>query len=72
MPLYEYHCKKCDDDFEELVMGDESGVKCPSCGSRKVKKLMSACAHKSGGSFTPSTGGSGCSSCSSGSCSTCH
>ncbi len=71
MPLYEFHCSKCEQDFEELVIDDDP-VKCPGCGSGKVNKLMSACAHKSGGSFVPSSGGSGCSSCSSGSCSTCH
>ncbi|HUT53633.1 MAG TPA: zinc ribbon domain-containing protein [bacterium] len=71
MPLYEFHCSRCTRDFEELVMGGATGVKCPSCGSKRVKKLMSACAHKSGGKFVSSQGGSGCSSCSGGSCSTC-
>ncbi|MFO8057244.1 MAG: zinc ribbon domain-containing protein [bacterium] len=71
MPIYEFHCAGCDCDFEELVMDDDP-VKCPDCGSRKVAKLMSAFAHKSGDNFVPSSGGSGCSSCSSGSCSSCH
>jgi len=71
MPMYEYHCGKCDEDFEELVMGDEK-IRCPSCGGGRVKKMMSAFAHKSGGKFVSAEGGSGCSSCSSGNCSSCH
>ncbi|MCK5487392.1 MAG: zinc ribbon domain-containing protein, partial [Desulfobacterales bacterium] len=23
MPIYEYHCKKCDQDFEYLLFGSE-------------------------------------------------
>ena len=71
MPVYEYHCGKCKNDFEELILGDEDGIQCPSCGSGRVKKIMSAFAHKSGDKFVSSSGGSGCSSCSSGSCSSC-
>lgn len=71
MPLYEYHCGKCDCDFEELVLGDGRGIKCPECGSKKVKKLISVFAHKSGDKFVSSSGGSGCSGCSSSSCSSC-
>ena len=72
MPMYEHHCGKCRKDFEELVMGN-ARVKCPKCGNRKVKKLMSACAHTSGGKFTSAHGGSGsgCGSCGSHHCSTC-
>lgn len=71
MPMFEFHCGKCDNDFEELVMGDDK-IECPKCGSSRVKKKLSAFAHKSGGKFTGSSGGSGCSSCSSGNCSSCH
>ncbi len=41
MPIYEYHCDKCNKDFERLVFGNEQ-PDCPSCNSKKVKKLMSA------------------------------
>ena len=71
MPMFEFHCGKCDTDFEELVMGELRGIKCPSCGSKRIKKMMSAFAHKSGGKFVSSKGGSGCSGCSSSSCSSC-
>lgn len=42
MPIFEYQCQKCQDAFEELVMNSKTKVCCPKCGSKKVKKLMSA------------------------------
>jgi putative FmdB family regulatory protein len=71
MPMFEYSCGKCGCDFEELVMGNEK-VKCPACGAGRVKKKMSAFAHKSGGKFVSSSGGSGCGTCTKSSCSHCH
>jgi putative FmdB family regulatory protein len=70
MPLYEYHCPKCGCDFEELVSSSAVKVACPECGAKKVNKLMSLFAHKSGGKFS-GTSGSGCSGCTSSNCSTC-
>ena len=41
MPIYEYRCGKCGEEFEKLVMsGDE--VKCPACKSIKVSRCLSA------------------------------
>jgi putative FmdB family regulatory protein len=41
MPLYEYVCRGCSHEFEELVFGDES-VTCPECGSSGlVDRLLS-------------------------------
>ena len=72
MPLYEYHCGKCEDDFEKLVFGKDE-VACPKCGGH-VERLMSACSFKSAaGDFkTSGTGKSGCSTCAGTSCATCH
>ena len=71
MPIYEFSCKKCDNQFEYLVFKDGEIVNCPDCGNKKVKKLMSACNFKdSKGSFSSSSG-SDCSSCSSNNCSSC-
>ncbi len=40
MPLYQYVCQKCDNDFEELVnSGDE--VECPKCRSKKLERQTS-------------------------------
>lgn len=61
MPIYEFICKDCSKDFEDLVLSasriDE--VVCPACGSGQVKKKMSTFASKpadGGGSlsFNPS------------------
>jgi putative FmdB family regulatory protein len=40
MPLYGFHCAKCDKDIELLVGFAEMPV-CPSCGSKKLQRLMS-------------------------------
>ncbi len=71
MPIYEYECLKCHSEFEEIVFGNGDGVKCPSCKSGKVRKLMSAAAFKCDGHFVSTASSEGCSSCSSHSCSTC-
>ena len=40
MPIYEYTCKGCQNDFEVLVRGGEPAT-CPSCGGRKLEKRFS-------------------------------
>jgi len=40
MPIYEYHCDACEKNFECLILGSEQ-PECPSCNSKKVKKLIS-------------------------------
>lgn len=79
MPIYEYHCKKCNKTFESLIMGDETPT-CPHCKTDEVSRLMSACGFVSkgagaGGGEAPtlksSAGASACSTCSAGNCSSC-
>ena len=42
MPTYEYLCDKCGHEFERQQRISDSPVKsCPSCKSRRVKKLIS-------------------------------
>ena len=53
MPLYEFQCVDCHDDFEELVRSSAAvaEVTCPQCGSDRVQRKMSVFASKvSGGS----------------------
>jgi putative FmdB family regulatory protein len=69
MPIFEYHCKKCDEDFEVLVMGKDR-VSCPKCKGKKVSRLLSKVSHKSDSGFTSSQGSS-CTSCNATSCSSC-
>ncbi len=70
MPIYEYHCDKCDHEFEKLVFNSSQEISCPECKSKKVKRMMSAFAFAVNGTFK-STAGSSCGSCSTHSCSTC-
>lgn len=84
MPIFEYVCKKCKNQFEELVFSQDEQAVCPSCGSTRTEKLMSCCRAKVGGSgaeagaeptgaSAPSTPSrSGCAGCSGGSCASCH
>jgi len=50
MPLFEFSCEKCKKVFEELLYtSDISNVSCPVCGSKKIKRKLSAFGVKSGG-----------------------
>ncbi|ABD09386.1 conserved hypothetical protein [Rhodopseudomonas palustris HaA2] len=40
MPLYGFHCTDCDKD-SELLVGFADKPRCPSCGSRKMERLIS-------------------------------
>ncbi|MCX5907767.1 MAG: zinc ribbon domain-containing protein [Deltaproteobacteria bacterium] len=72
MPIFEYHCQGCENDFEQIVFNSKTKVKCPRCQGSKVKKKMSAFGIKSGSKFTAASSSGGCSSCSGHHCSTCH
>ena len=43
MPIYEYRCCKCDEQFEvRQAMGEDgSSLRCPTCGAAKPTKLIS-------------------------------
>jgi putative FmdB family regulatory protein len=64
MPIYEYVCKQCGNEFEELVFNDEEPVTCPKCGATDTEKLMSACSAKvdGGGPNLDSLQGTSCGS----------
>ncbi len=40
MPLFEFTCRTCGTDFEELIFGDERAT-CPNCQTKKVEKRLS-------------------------------
>lgn len=61
MPIFEYICRDCGSRFELLRSADSvEPVKCPSCGSTKTDKLLSAFASQVSGSTGSGSSGSGC------------
>ncbi len=40
MPIYEYTCTECNEQFEKFVrsISSQPEIKCPSCGGTHVKK----------------------------------
>jgi putative FmdB family regulatory protein len=43
MPVYEFHCPKCDQRFEIVssIAGREENAVCPVCGGREVTPVFS-------------------------------
>ena len=48
MPLYDYLCLECGAVSEVLIAGNDDKARCNSCGSQKLKKLLSAPSNLSG------------------------
>jgi len=42
VPIYEFHCDECGTRFEELVTAATEAAGCPSCGSRRPRRLFSS------------------------------
>ena len=45
MPLFDFLCSSCMQQFEKLVLSDDEKaepVTCPHCGGKKVERLLSA------------------------------
>jgi len=63
MPLYEFQCDDCSEEFEELLSPRDSldEVVCPTCGSPHVHKLLSGFSLASPGG-SQSASASSCSS----------
>ncbi len=67
MPIFEFVCSQCDQNFEELLRSQSAvqDVTCPNCGSSEISKKISTFASRStGGGYSFASGGS------SGACST--
>lgn len=79
MPIYEYVCKDCGKEFEELVFSHDEIPACPECKSGATEKLISACRTRMGGaapeteseSTAAPSAPSGCAGCVGGDCSSC-
>ncbi len=59
VPLYEYVCRKCSRQFEELIFGDAK-ASCPSCQSQDLERVLSVIAV---GKAQPEPPPSPCGSC---------
>ncbi|HEU5396109.1 MAG TPA: zinc ribbon domain-containing protein [Verrucomicrobiae bacterium] len=72
MPIYEFHCEKCERDSEILVRSSGAKVECPHCGSKKLTKKFSTFASASAaGQSAPAAGSGGGGHCCGGGCH-CH
>ncbi|HXG30421.1 MAG TPA: zinc ribbon domain-containing protein [Thermodesulfobacteriota bacterium] len=65
MPIYEYVCKNCRNEFETLVLNSDDEIACSECGSTDIEKRFSTFGFKSKSSIpvssTPeSPSGCGC------------
>ncbi|THB77544.1 MAG: zinc ribbon domain-containing protein [Desulfobulbaceae bacterium] len=50
MPIYEFKCNDCGNEFEELLKSsDISEIVCPECKSKGINKIMSSGSFKLGG-----------------------
>ncbi len=78
MPIYEFKCNKCGNNFETLVLGSDT-PECPSCSSTNLLKMISKCGFvtkasnvgDSAQAGASTTSSSACSGCSATSCATC-
>jgi putative FmdB family regulatory protein len=62
MPIYEFICEECFEEFEKLVGFKQSEIdlNCPSCGSDLIRKKISSFAALASGSRRESTVRSNC------------
>ncbi len=62
MPIFEYRCKKCELEFETLVLGRET-PECPTCHGSKLERFLSTFAAVTGGSRAEVSAAGACGSC---------
>ena len=44
MPIFEYECLACEQQFEHLERTSSPPATCPTCGTERVQRLLSLCA----------------------------
>jgi putative FmdB family regulatory protein len=49
MPIYEYQCRQCANEFELLVLPASPVPACPACQSQDIEQLLSGFAVSSAG-----------------------
>ena len=48
MPIFEYQCSACGNEFEMLVRNSSPAPECPACNGTELRKKLSAFAALSG------------------------
>jgi putative FmdB family regulatory protein len=73
MPIYEYVCLDCREEFEQvrLMKDADSPISCQKCASQHTSRKLSMFFASSGGKSVAGTS-SDCGTCSSHACSTCR
>ncbi|MEF2145589.1 MAG: zinc ribbon domain-containing protein [Desulfovibrionaceae bacterium] len=62
MPIYEYRCRACGAEYEELVLDPQQSPDCPVCGKKDSERLLSGFANigaESGPGASPARCGTG-------------
>lgn len=62
MPIYEYQCEDCSEQFEQLVRMSTrpEEVECPNCGAHHSKRVVSLMAAVGRGTASGVQGGAAC------------
>jgi putative FmdB family regulatory protein len=61
MPIYEYTCRTCAREFEQILFSNQEAVACPQCESKQVERKLSVFSSPgSRSSGEPPAGGCGC------------
>lgn len=65
MPIYEYRCENCQNEYEELTRRGtrDEEVECPECGAHESHRVLSAFAVSGGGGGGGNSGGGGGGGC---------
>jgi putative FmdB family regulatory protein len=57
MPIHEYKCDDCKEEYEELVaLSEKSNPPCPACKSENTQRKISSCSSSAGVSSCGSGG----------------
>jgi putative FmdB family regulatory protein len=66
VPLYEYVCRKCSRQFEELIRGTREGTtvaRCPACDTTDVRRILSVVSVGHADATAAAPGPAPCGSC---------
>lgn len=56
MPIYEYNCQECDEEFELLLRSADEEPRCPKCNTTAVERLLSVFSARATAKMPPCEG----------------